>query len=574
MVRAWLGGALRRVKRRLGGIAPAAAPATDTAAPYERFRIARLASRRAVYQCEQQPGLLSLVTTVWNTDLEYLRILARSVLEQEGGTCFEWVILDNGSTKPSTIEYLTELGNHPCVRLHRTPHNLGIIGGMRHCLERAAGRYVVPVDSDDYLYPDCVRILTWHIARSSYPALLYTDEDKLAGETFLDPYFKPDWDPVLFVDSCYIAHLCAIDRERALRLGVYTDPRTEGSHDGDTFMRFHLEGHRPVHVPEVVYSWRMHAQSTAANMDSKSYIHESQKAVLARFVEAQPRGERYAVEASPFFAGTPDWWIRPQATGAPVAIVVLSETVPVGAPMHADDGATPTVTLSAADFVMRMAPIADDMAGRGGLIRVVWSEVQPERADAAECAAGVMALFPDAVMVGGPVYRGDGAAVAGGGYFGFGAGCDTPDRGRMIGDPGYFAQMWKQHSVSAVSSQHTVIEAAFLARFLEDHRDRQVTFPGLGAWAGAYARRLGKRVVYTPFLRARCEADWDARVSAAEKAAFVSANVDLMPETRYLSPRLGLTHDTAYLPVTDEARRAHIDRLVGASSDLTVRRAP
>ncbi|HWI12815.1 MAG TPA: glycosyltransferase [Burkholderiales bacterium] len=570
MASSWLYRVMRRVMRSFSAPSVAAA---DARSPYERFRIDHLARRQGRYSCAQQPGLLSFVTTVWNTDVAYLRVLARSVLEQRGGTAFEWVVLDNGSTSAATIEYLAELDRHPCVRLHHTPANLGIIGGMRYCLERATGRYIVPLDSDDWLYPDCVEILTWHIVRHGYPALAYTDEDKLAGETYLDPYFKPDWDPVLFADSVYIAHLCAIDRERALALGVYSDRATEGSHDGDTFMRFHLAGHEPLHVPEVVYSWRMHPQSTASNMDSKSYIHESQKAVLARLLAAHPLGSDYTVEPSPFFAGTPDWWIRRRTAPPPVATVVLSDEGGDDPAACASECEGPRLVLRTSAPLASAAAFAQDMAQRDGLVRVAWCEVRPERDDAVACAAAVMELFPDTVIVGGPVHGQDGAALAAGCYFGFGRGCDSPDRGRGMGDPGYFAQMWKQHSVSAVSSQHMVVDARFLASFIDRHAGIAATFPALGAWAGAYARRLGKRVVYTPFLRARCVEDWDLRVSDEERRDFVSRNYDLMPDTRFLSPRLGLTAETAYLPVTSEARETHLAAFARVASQPAERRA-
>src|SRR5207237_10246080 len=110
------------------------------------------------------------------------------------------------------------------------------------------------------------RLVSAGLRDAHYPALIYTDEDKFTGEEWRDPYFKPDWDPVLFVNSCYIAHLCAIDRERALQLGCYGDAIADGSHEWYTLTRFVTAGHRPVHVSEVLYGWRMHPGSTAGNI--------------------------------------------------------------------------------------------------------------------------------------------------------------------------------------------------------------------------------------------------------------------------------------------------------------------
>ena len=78
---------------------------------------------------------------------------------QAGGTKFEWYVLDNGTTRVDTRAFLSKLAKEPYVRLERVEANLGIIGGMRHCRDRATGRYILPLDSDDYLFPDCVRTL-------------------------------------------------------------------------------------------------------------------------------------------------------------------------------------------------------------------------------------------------------------------------------------------------------------------------------------------------------------------------------------------------------------------------------
>jgi hypothetical protein len=140
---------------------------------------------------------------------------------------------------------------------------------------------------------------------------MYSDEDRLSEEQFLPAYFKPTWDPVMFMNNCYIAHLCAIDRERALELGAYTDPDACGCHDWETFIRFKLADHQPVHVPEIVYSWRMHPGSCAGDVYAKSYIHSSHRKVLDRFLKAQAHPERYWVGINPFCSKNAlNWWFR------------------------------------------------------------------------------------------------------------------------------------------------------------------------------------------------------------------------------------------------------------------------
>ncbi len=226
---------------------------------YETWLAGRVAQRASRLPGPEHPGLVSFLTTVWNTSAKFLAPMADSVLGQSPHRAFEWVLLDNGSTAPDTLRELARIARDARVRLLRVDQNLGIVGGMRYCLERATGRYVVPVDSDDLLARDTVTTLARHLAEAGWPALAYSDEDHLIGRRRVLPYFKPEWDPVLFANSAYIAHLGAIDRVRALELGVYSDDSAKGCHDWDTFVRFLAAGETPLHIPEMLYSWRMHS---------------------------------------------------------------------------------------------------------------------------------------------------------------------------------------------------------------------------------------------------------------------------------------------------------------------------
>lgn len=519
---------------------------------YEAFLAARLAQRRRLQKQTQIPGLLSFVTTVYDTPVVFIRHLVESVLSQDGGTNFEWLILDNGSRQPDVIAYLQSLEQHSFVRLARVEDNLGIIGGMRWCAENATGRYIMPLDSDDYIFPDAINVITQTIVETGYPALLYTDEDKLRDGRQCDPYFKPDWDPILFAHSCYIAHLCAIDREKALSLDCYTDRVVEGSHDWDTFTRFAHAGHRPEHIADILYSWRMHNLSTAQNIGSKPYVYESQKRVVRHWIEGSKRPSLYNVELSPLFSGGPDWRImRKPVAPRPLISVTLSETVDTPQPdlrledypLHARVSRPRSAPIDA------LSDIAESAVALGALVHLVWDqhhEIDPGRW--AWEALTLMELWDDTVMVGGRVFGPNRRIVAAGSYFGFGRGCDCPDKGRYAGDPGYFAQMWKPRSVSAVSAQHCVIDGAFLAFSLKRLEGQPVTMPYLGAWLGAVARMHARRVAYSPFLSGHATSDWDEMVSDAERRTFNQFANAVTPERGLLSPRLGRFPEIAYLP--------------------------
>jgi glycosyltransferase involved in cell wall biosynthesis len=499
---------------------------------YNEWLQGHLKARAAKYQHAVEPGLLSVVTPVWDgTPLHYLRALAESLIGQNQSGAAEWVVISNGVRKKELLEYLAVLQQHAWIKVHVSAENTGIIGGMRLCLERATGRYILPVDSDDWLYPDCLQVVSWWILTSQFPPLLYTDEDKLIGDKAVQPYLKPSFDPVLLLNSAYIAHLGVIDRKLALELGAYSDKGTEGSPDWDLFLRFLAAGHSAVHIPEVVYSWRMHPESTADDALSKPYIHESQKAVLQRYLDSTGAAQEYTIEYSPVLDRTADWWFQPSAQQTePWPVMTL-------------------VPLPQASIASLLETVEQNLKGQEGLVCLVASDLKIDRPDWLQDAIALLKRHPDAVMIGGPIRDSSGVFQSAGYVLGFEGDCASPDRGRPVVDPGFFTQLRKQRSVSAVSSQFSVIRVSFL-RGLVQNAAGSVAF--LGAWAGAYALRTGKRVIYSPFLGAVSAVDWDALTTEEERARFRESNRDILPDHRFYSRYFGLTKASAYQPLSND----------------------
>ncbi|MBB6123744.1 glycosyltransferase involved in cell wall biosynthesis [Sphingobium subterraneum] len=527
-------------------------PTPEPGSAYAAF-LAEVAERRARFNVGlAETGLFTFVTTVWNTAPAYLDVLAKSLERQIGGTNFTWFILDNGSTRADTRAMLERIARRSYVQLQRVEENLGIIGGMRYCLERADGRYILPLDSDDYLFPDCIRTLAWYVQKHDYPALLYTDEDKLIGERLSMPFQKPDFDPVLFLVQCYIAHLCVIDRKLALDLGAYSDQRAEGSHDWDTFTRFYNAGHVPVHIPHILYSWRLHTQSTAGgNMETKPVVFDSQCAVLERMRAGISVGNNFSLEASPLFGQTPDWWWkRRRINGRAITTIFVhsgSSRSKIVDPRIADGIEHCVVEVAISDGLGQLQKLVTEAAAQSRLVHLLFSDTYPDDDEWAWEAIGQLELHSDAVAVGGRIY--DKATIIDAGqFFGFGSGCDSPDRGRAVTDAGYAAQLFKQRSVNAVSVQHAVFNGDFLKEAINHAILFNAQIAHLSAWIGSYAAKTRRRIIYSPFISAQSSLDLTNQVSARDKGIFLAANAELMPERRLRSPNFGIRPEEAYEP--------------------------
>jgi glycosyltransferase involved in cell wall biosynthesis len=470
----------------------------DRASP--PFYNEQMRKRERVYRPGDDGEMFSLITPAHDTSPVYLADLAHTIFGQADADNFEWLILDNGSTRADTIETLAEIAKHPRVRIARSPRNLGIVGGTRWCLENARGRYILPVDHDDLLFPDAVRTIAAFMEQCGFPPLAYTDEDKTDGFSLSDWYLKPDWDPVLFTHSCYIAHLTVLDRSLALALDCYGDSATEGCPDWDAFIRFMNAGQRPLHIPEVLYSWRKHAGSTSANYRSKPYIYASHRAALGRFLKGRGAGARFEVALSSVFDGTPDYSFRHRLPAEAVSgdTATLVSTRQKECPVETIR-LQPLVSLKALSDRLRRLP------AQGELLLHLWDEsCEGANPDFIAESRTYFELFPDTVIVGGRLHDGKNL-IEGGFVFGYGGPIGCPDRGNSLRDPGYFVQSWKPRSVAAVSARHCVVKRSFLAEALAELP--QISSIGmLGPWLGAIAREQGDRVVYSPLIEARISA--------------------------------------------------------------------
>ncbi len=520
---------------------------------YSQWIARRVKDRSDEYACDGEPGLLSFLTTVWDTPLEFLQPAVESLLKLQTVREFQWVVLDNGSGKPEVIDYLKEIvPADPRVVYLRVEKNLGIIGGMRLALSKATGRYVLPFDSDDLLYPDAVAILTNQLRANDYPPAMYSDEDKLEENRRCWPSLKPDWDPVLFLNSCYVAHLGCFNRKLAMELGVYTDPRCEGCHDWDSFLRFHLAGHVPVHMPEVVYSWRMHAGSTAGNIRSKNFIYESQRNLLEWYLIRAGLDSRFVPRLSPLFRGTPDWHLQRKPGGEmPVLTVTLTEkNAPATDPALRSTSEPAWVFNADSDARLALARIQTV----NGLMLITFDTLKLSDPDWQLEVTGIIERHPDTVVIGGRALNSKGRVMDAGRVPAFGGLFGCPDRGRDAADPGHLAQMWKQRSVSGVSTRLCVMRMEFLRQVLETFPNHFISWRFLGAWVALAAWRQKQRIIYTPFLTGICDDDPDAGVSDRELQAWKQEAGDFMSDCRYYHRHLSLAE--AYQPCTLKKRGA------------------
>lgn len=231
----------------------------------------------------QEPMTISIAMPTYNSPDRWLRACLDSVLAQTWPH-WELCIADDASTLATTRSTLDEYAKRDSrIRVEYRVENGGIAAASNTALGLVTGKFVALVDHDDEIAPWALQLVAEALARNPDAVLLYSDEDKIdeQGRRY-QPYFKPDWDPVLLTAQNYISHL-GVYRVEALRsLGGFR-LGYDGAQDWDLVLRV-SETTNPrhiVHVPRVLYHWRAIEGSTARAMQSKAYADAAQQRAVA-----------------------------------------------------------------------------------------------------------------------------------------------------------------------------------------------------------------------------------------------------------------------------------------------------
>lgn len=279
----------RHLARAVAAYANGEHPATQGALPPDEYQ--RWMSTQRPIPVPDDAGLISVIIPVCNTPDIFLREAIGSVQRQ---TYRNWEICihDDASDQPHVAVSLAELQREvPNLRVTRSLQRSGIAVTTNAALAQARGRWVTFLDHDDLLEPDALAaVVDCHVR--SVVDIVYTDHDVLGEDGRLrHPYFKPDWNHDLFMAQMYLGHLISFERGLVQRQGGL-DSQCDGSQDYDLVLRCVADGARIGHVPRVLYHWRAHAGSTAANADSKPYAHDAGKRAIQRHVDMLFPGSR------------------------------------------------------------------------------------------------------------------------------------------------------------------------------------------------------------------------------------------------------------------------------------------
>jgi GT2 family glycosyltransferase/glycosyltransferase involved in cell wall biosynthesis len=231
--------------------------------------------------------LISVLMPTYNTP-EKLLVAAIESVRRQLYENWELCIADDASKEPHVrrvIERYQKRDRRIKAVFRET--NGHISAASNDALALAQGEFIALLDHDDEIRPHALACVALELDRHPNADLVYSDEDKIDenGHRY-DHYFKPDWNPDLFVVQNFVSHLGVYRTLLVREVGGFR-VGYEGSQDWDLAMRVieRSADARIRHIPLILYHWRSVPGSTAMLIGAKTYAtRAAEKVITEHFI--------------------------------------------------------------------------------------------------------------------------------------------------------------------------------------------------------------------------------------------------------------------------------------------------
>lgn len=223
---------------------------------------------------------VSIIVAAYNTNIHFFKEMIDSVIQQ---TYSNWELcIADGSNNERLENIIKDFYNDPRIKYKKLSDNFGISQNMNAAIEMATGEFIGFFDHDDLLTENALYEVVQTLQNQD-AMLIYSDEDKIVGNSgyLKDPHFKPDFNIDLIRSQNYICHFLVMKASLVKELNGFNS-KYDGAQDFDFVLRAieKIKHNNIIHIPKVLYHWRMHENSTSFNPESKLYAFDAGKKAI------------------------------------------------------------------------------------------------------------------------------------------------------------------------------------------------------------------------------------------------------------------------------------------------------
>lgn len=266
--------------------------ADDELTDYEKYQFNNMLSDQE-YDLQEKAKFkikpkISIIIPLYNTNIDYFRELLYTIHLQSYKN-WELCLADGSQEELTEIKEMVEKDKR--IKYKFLGKNGGISENTNAAAEMATGDYIFLCDHDDMLELNTLFEVV-RIINEQNADFIYSDEDKFhfLDESYFAPHFKPDFAPDTLRANNYICHICCMKKSLFDETGGFVS-EYNGAQDFDIILKATEKAQTIVHIPKVLYHWRISQESTALNMEAKPYaIEAGKKAVEAHLERTNKKG--------------------------------------------------------------------------------------------------------------------------------------------------------------------------------------------------------------------------------------------------------------------------------------------
>ena len=212
--------------------------------------------------------IISIIIPCYNHG-DYLREAINSVEQCTDKELYEIIILNDGSTDKQTIEVLQQLADQGYNVINQANQGLG--AARNNAIKKAAGKYILPLDSDNKIRPEYIYASIKILDEQPDSAMVYGDSEYFGEKTGRRKTGEFNLQKIMignYIDACAVYRKSVWEA-----LGGYDEKMpVMGMEDWDFWLNMSLNNYQFHYIPKVLFDYRVLKNSMLDSINSSKAV--------------------------------------------------------------------------------------------------------------------------------------------------------------------------------------------------------------------------------------------------------------------------------------------------------------
>ena len=225
--------------------------------------------------------LVSIITPFYNAGAHFEQTF--NCVVNQTFPWFEWIIVDDGSTKTEDVHLVEELiRTEPRARLlHK--ENGGPAAARNYAVSVSETDFILPLDADDLIEPTFIDYCFWMLYKNPKAAWAYTASTGFQNIEYL---WDERFDPILLKKANHLTITALIRKEWFQKVGGYTISEKFCNEDWHLWLKLVAQGGYPIQSSgEPLFWYRRTDTGVLAKVENESNLASKNQILIKKAAE-------------------------------------------------------------------------------------------------------------------------------------------------------------------------------------------------------------------------------------------------------------------------------------------------